>query len=106
MKRSVALLLPLLFVMASCGTTAQYSQQRYSDGIYERSSGAADVQETGIYSKEDFAMMAAQQAALEAQDSLQLFTGYNDGSTTTYSTTFTDGFLLGGISFGLFGPSA
>ena len=36
MKRSMTLLLPVLLVLASCGTTAQYSQQRFPDGIYAK----------------------------------------------------------------------
>ena len=37
MKRSTTLLLPvLLLVLASCGTPAQYSQQRFPDGIYAK----------------------------------------------------------------------
>lgn len=66
MKRSMTLLLPLLLVLASCGTTAQYSQQRYQDGIYFKTT--AEPEEVVILSKEDFQRLAAQnirQQALE-----------------------------------------
>ena len=102
MRRGIALLLPMMLIMASCGTTAQYSQQRYSDGIYGRSSGAVAAEETVIYSEQDFAAMAAAARNSGIKDTLDLYTGYNDGSTTTYSYNSLDTFMWGGLS--LFGP--
>lgn len=61
MKQSITLLLPVLLVLASCGTTAQYSAQRYQDGIYGGSVPA--TQAVRLYSKDDFSLMAAQNIA-------------------------------------------
>lgn len=86
MKRSIALLLPLLFVLASCGTTAQYSQQRFQDGMYTRPyKEAALAKVVQPYPEEYFAQQAAAQVA-QKQDSLQLF--QNNGGTTVYNTTY------------------
>ena len=58
MKRSTTLCLPvLLLVMASCGTPAQYSQQRFPDGIYAKVGEEPEV--VRLYSEEDFENMAA-----------------------------------------------
>ena len=58
MKRSTTLFLPvLLLVMASCGTPAQYSQQRFPDGIYAKVGEEPEV--VRLYSEEDFENMAA-----------------------------------------------
>ena len=61
MKRVLAYLLPLIFVLASCGTASQYAQQRYADGIYERFEPAPEPVQ--IYSREDFEQMAAHDIA-------------------------------------------
>ena len=57
MKRSMTLLLPVLLVLASCGTTAQYSQQRFPDSIYTKPGEEPVV--VRLYSEEDFENMAA-----------------------------------------------
>ena len=58
MKRSTTLLLPvLLLVLASCGTPAQYSQQRFQDEIYAKIGEEPEV--VRLYSEEDFERMAA-----------------------------------------------
>lgn len=62
MKRSTRLFLPvLLLVMASCGTPAQYSQQRFPDGIYAKVGEEPEV--VRLYSEEDFENMAAAKIA-------------------------------------------
>lgn len=66
MKRSMTLLLPLLIVLASCGTTAQYSQQRYQDGIYFQTT--EEPEEVVVLSKEDFERLAAQNIRQEAYE--------------------------------------
>ena len=63
MNRCLVLVLPLLFVMSSCGTTAQFAQQRFQDGIYSRPEPVAEAVQ--IYSKDDFAAMAAANIARE-----------------------------------------
>lgn len=58
MKRSTTLLLPvLLLVMASCGTPAQYSQQRFPDDVYAKIGEEPAV--VRLYSEKDFEDMAA-----------------------------------------------
>lgn len=57
MKRSMTLLLPVLMVLASCGTTAQYSAQRFPDGIYTKP--GEEPQVVRLYTEEDFERMAA-----------------------------------------------
>ena len=57
MKRSMTLLLPVLLVLASCGTTAQYSQQRFPDSIYTKPGEEPVV--VRLYNEEDFENMAA-----------------------------------------------
>ena len=62
MKRSTTLFLPLVFlVLASCATTAQYSQQRFQDGIYMQPGEEPEL--VHLYTEEDFAAMAAQNIA-------------------------------------------
>ena len=65
MNRCIVLVLPLLFMMVSCGTSAQFAQQRFQDGIYSRPEPVAEAVQ--IYSKDDFAAMAAANIAREAQ---------------------------------------
>ncbi len=66
MKRSTTLLLPLLLlVLASCGTTAQYSQQQFQDGIYAKPGEEPKV--VHLYSEEDFEAMAAANIARKQQ---------------------------------------
>lgn len=64
MNRCILLVLPLLFLLSSCGTTAQFAQQRFQDGIYSRPEPVAEAVQ--IYSKDDFAAMAAANIAREA----------------------------------------
>ena len=59
MKQSITLLLPLILLAASCGTTAQYSAHRFEDGLYVVSS----VREVKIYSPEEFEQRAAMDLA-------------------------------------------
>ena len=66
MKRSTTLLLPLaLLVLASCGTPAQYSQQRFQDGIYMKP--GEEPQVVRLYTEEDFEAMAAANIARKHQ---------------------------------------
>ncbi len=66
MKRSTTLLLPLLLlVLASCGTPAQYSQQRFQDGIYAAPGEEPKVVQ--LYTEEDFEAMAAANIARKQQ---------------------------------------
>ena len=58
MKRSATLFLPLLFMLASCGTTAQFAEQRFQDGIYARP--GEETQAVRLYNEDDFAAMAAE----------------------------------------------
>lgn len=85
MKRSIALLMPLLLVLASCGTTAQYSQQLFQDGMYTTPRHDAAVIASQPYPEEYFEAQAASQIA-QKQDSLKLF--QDNGGTTTYTTTY------------------
>ena len=58
MKRSATLLLPIFIMMlASCGTPAQYAQQRYPDSIYL--APGEETETVRLYSEEDFERMAA-----------------------------------------------
>ncbi|MCR5352065.1 MAG: hypothetical protein K6E35_06215 [Bacteroidales bacterium] len=58
MKRSTTLFLAaLLLLLASCGTPAQYSQQRFSDGIYARPGEEPEI--VRLYTEKDFEDMAA-----------------------------------------------
>ncbi len=61
MKQSIALFLPILLGLASCGTTAQYSQQRFTDGIYSKTMPEDD--NITLYSQEDFEQIAANEIA-------------------------------------------
>lgn len=51
MKRSIILLLPLLVALASCSTSAEFSQQRFQDGIYYSSPAVVAV---SLKSEDDF----------------------------------------------------
>ena len=63
MKRSTTLFLPLLLVLASCGTTAQYSQQRFEDGIYAKP--GEEPENVRLYTQEEIEAMAAENIALK-----------------------------------------
>ena len=76
MKRSLILSLPILMLVMSCGTFAEYSsQQRYADGIYTRYA-AAEAAPKPLYTVEDFDAMARrniaakQEAAATARDTV------------------------------------
>ena len=68
MKRSATLFLPLLFVLASCGTTAQYAEQRFQDGIYARP--GEETHAVRLYNEDDFAAMAADNISRKHRDTL------------------------------------
>lgn len=57
MKRSATLFLPLLLMLASCGTTARFAEQRFQDGVYARP--GEETQAVRLYTEDDFAAMAA-----------------------------------------------
>lgn len=80
MKRSMTLLLPLLAVLASCGTTAQYSQQRYQDGIYFQTT--EEPEEVVVLSKEDFERLAAQNIRQQSLEEVV------DSSKITYTQVY------------------
>ncbi len=62
MKRSALLFMPILLMLASCGTPAQYSQQRFPDSIYLLP-GEGQTVTRPLYSEEDFERMAANEIA-------------------------------------------
>ena len=62
MRRSLILTLPVLALVLSCGTYAEYSSgQRYADGIYTRYSAAAESRP--LYTVDDFDAMARRNLA-------------------------------------------
>ena len=63
MKRSTTLFLPFLLVLASCGTTAQYSQQRFEDGIYTIPKDEPEA--VRLYTQEEIEAIAAENIALK-----------------------------------------
>lgn len=63
MKRTTILLLPLLFLVVSCGNLAQLSSQKYFDSIYGIPASSVQQEEVVIYSSEDFERMAAAKIA-------------------------------------------
>lgn len=73
MKWSITLLLPLLVVMASCSTSARFSQQRFQDGIYV---SAYPVENVKLKTEEDFQLEAlrniCEKQMVEAFDSLKV----------------------------------
>jgi len=70
MRRSHLLLLPLLLSLASCGISSQYGYQQFQDGIY----CAATPEPVRIYTKEEFALMAAQSHVWQDRDTLKVQT--------------------------------
>lgn len=89
MKRNTALflLLPVAVALASCGMTAQYSYQRYNDGIYNYASSRSQAQDVVLYSVEDFEAMAAaniaQKRQQEAKDTVYVLV--DDGSDVNFT---------------------
>ena len=73
MKQSITLLLPLILLAASCGTTAQYSAHRFEDGLYVVSS----VREVKIYSPEEFEQRAAMDLACKKSFSENDYESYS-----------------------------
>lgn len=62
-------MLPLAFLLASCGSLSEYPQQ-FQDGVYGRQSRT--VEQVHLYSKEDFAEMAARKIAWQDRDTLKI----------------------------------
>ena len=87
MKRSATLFLPLLLMLASCGTTAQFAQQRFQDGIYARP--GEETQAVRLYSEEDFAAMAAENISRKH-------------SRDTMVVIVDDSWAWGGLGFGTY----
>ena len=85
MKRSATLFLPLLLMLASCGTTAQLAQQRFQDGIYARP--GEETQAVRLYSEDDFAAMAAENISRKH-------------SRDTMVVILDDAWAWGGLGFG------
>ena len=103
MKRSTTLLLPLtaLMVLASCGTPAQYSQQRFPDGLYLNPGEEPEV--VHLYSEEDFQAMAAENLARKQRGSRDTLVvvlddpwGYSWHSPYSYYSPW----AWGGLGFG------
>ncbi len=65
MNRSIVFLLAMLFTVVSCGTSSQFAQQRYYDGIYRGSVPANEP--VHIYTEEEFVAMAAANIARESR---------------------------------------
>lgn len=85
-KRRVIYILPLLFVLASCGTGYQFASQRFQDGIYTRPAPPAEP--VHIYSEEEIEAMAAAQITLKE---------YEEAKQSAFDT----GFYMGlGMSMG------
>lgn len=80
MRRSIAILLPLLCVLASCGTTAQYSRQRFQDGIYGVAASSAET--VHIYSMEEFEAMAAANIARKEREKDTVFVVLQDDDSS------------------------
>jgi hypothetical protein len=101
MKRSTTLLLPvLLLVLASCGTPAQYSQQRFPDGIYTRIGEEPEV--VRLYSEEDFENMAAANIAKKhGRDTLVIILDdpWDFGWYSRYNRYHYAPWLWGGLGF-------
>ena len=99
MKRSTTLLLPLLLlVLASCGTPAQYSQQRFQDGIYAAPGEQTELVQ--LYTEEDFEAMAAANIARKQQgnrDTLVVVLDDPWGYTWRYPYS---SWAWGGLGFG------
>lgn len=89
MKRIPAYLLPLIFILSSCGAASQYAQQRFADGIYERVEQVSEP--VRLYSAEDFEQMAAQNIAMKgiARDTVYVpvyeYTGLSLSSSWFYN---------------------
>ncbi len=103
MKQSTTLYLPLLLLaLASCGTSAQYSQQWFQDGIYARP--GAEPRSVRLYSEEDFKAMAAENIARKQQKERDtVYVVVNDGRDDA-GWLFYDAFspwAWSGVGFGL-----
>ena len=86
MKRRLIYILPLLFVLASCGSSYQFTSQRFQDGIYTRP--AAPAEPVYIYSEEEIEAKAAANITLKEYEEAK-------------ESAFTSGLYLGmGMSFG------
>ena len=97
-KRSLTLLLPvLLLALASCGTPAQYSQQRFPDGIYARPGEEPEV--VRLYNEEDFENMAAANIARkQGRDTLVVIV--DDPWDFAWRSPFYSPWSWGGLAFG------
>ena len=74
MRRSIILILPLVLFAVSCGTTSEFSEQRFQDGIYYHQAPQREVvsQDVQLYSKEDFAYLAQQKSVWQEGDTLKI----------------------------------
>ena len=98
MKRSTTLLLPVLLVLASCGTTAQYSQQRFPDSIYLKP--GEEPQVVRLYSEEDFENMAAANIARKnGRDTLVVILDDPWDLAWNYRYNYVSPWVLGGLGF-------
>ena len=102
MKRSTTLLLPvLLLVMASCGTTAQYSQQRFQDEIYAKIGEEPEV--VRLLSQKDFENKAAANIAhKQGRDTLVIILDdpWDVAWYSRYNRYHYSPWLWGGLAFG------
>ena len=81
MKQSATLFLPILLMLASCGTPAQYSQQRFLDSIY---ADPEEVEAVELLTEEDFEYLAAENIARErGRDTLVEILGIILSTATT-----------------------
>ena len=103
MKRSTTLFLPLLLVLASCGTTAQYSQQRFQDGIYAKP--GEEPENVRLYTQEEFEAMAAENIARKQQgkrDTLVVVLDDPWGWSWNYPYRYYSPYAWGGLGFGTY----
>ena len=104
MKRSTTLFLPwILLVLASCGTPAQYSQQRFQDGLYMKPGEEPEI--VRLYTEEDFEAMAAANIARKQQgsrDTLVIVLDDPWGYSWRYPYYSYAPWVIGGLGFGTY----
>lgn len=102
MKHTTLLLLPAFLTLISCGTVSQYSQQRFTDGVYSR---VTEEEPVYIYSKDDFAAMANARIAKEksiggSKDTVYVVLDNSD----YYNNYWTSPFYWGSYRYGWYNP--
>ena len=102
MKQSQFTIMSLLvcLTVASCGSSAQFAQQRFQDGIYRSTSPQPEEEQYAVLSREDIERMAAEQIEKDRLASGESLSYSDSDDRTVVNLYLVDPWLYTPLSYG------